>query len=115
MNFFNIYLDKIKKTVIKNKKKLDIADNLALSKITVEVPPEKFNCDFSTNLCLILGKNINQNPRILADKIKDILIDEINHFSSIEIAGPGFLNIKLSTDAWLYIINNSEKNKKTFG
>ena len=115
MNFFNIYLDKIKKTVIKNKKKLDIADNLALSKITVEVPPEKFNCDFSTNLCLILGKNINQNPRILADKIKDILIDEINHFSSIEIAGPGFLNIKLSTDAWLYIINNIEKNKKTFG
>ena len=115
MNFFNIYLDKIKKTVIKNKKKLDIKDNQALSKITVEVPPEKFNCDFSTNLCLILGKSINQNPRILADKIKDILIDEINHFSSIEIAGPGFLNIKLSKDAWLYIINNIEKNKKTFG
>ncbi len=115
MNFFNIYLDKIKKTVIKNKKKLDIEDNLTLDKITVEVPPEKFNCDFSTNLCLILGKNINQNPRILADKIKDILIDEINHFSSIEIAGPGFLNIKLSKDAWLYIINNIEKNKKTFG
>ncbi len=39
MNFFNIYLDKIKKTVIKNKKKLDIKDNQALSKITVEVPP----------------------------------------------------------------------------
>ena len=115
MNFFNIYLDKIKKTVIKNKKKLDIKDNQALSKITVEVPPEKFNCDFSTNLCLILGKSINQNPRILADKIKDILIDEIKHFSSIEIAGPGFLNIKLSKDAWLYIINNIEKNKKTFG
>ena len=46
MNFFNIYLDKIKKTVIKNKKKLDIEDNQALSKITVEVLPEKIYCDF---------------------------------------------------------------------
>jgi Arginyl-tRNA synthetase len=41
--------------------------------------------------------------------MKNILIDEIKHFSSIEIAGPGFLNIKLSTDAWLFIINNIRK------
>ena len=115
MNFYNTYLDKIKKTVIKNKIKLDIKENQVLDKITVESPPEKFDCDFSTNLCLILGKSTSQNPKILADKIKPILISEIKHFSSIEIAGPGFLNIKLSTDAWLFIMNNIEKNKKTFG
>ena len=115
MNFFNIYLDKIKKTVIKNKKNLDLKENQLFSKITVEAPPEKFDCDFSTNICLILGKSTSQNPRNLAEKMKNILIDEIKHFSSIEIAGPGFLNIKLSTDAWLFIINNIEKNKKTFG
>ncbi len=115
MNFFNIYLEKIKKTVIKNKKKLDIKELQILNKITVESPPEKFDCDFSTNISLVLGKSLKQDPRKLADKIKDILIDEIKHFSSIEIAGPGFLNIKLSNDAWLFIMSNIEKNKKTFG
>ena len=115
MNFFNIYLEKIKKTVIKNKKKLDIKELQTLNKITVESPPEKFDCDFSTNISLVLGKSLKQDPRKLADKIKDILIDEIKHFSSIEIAGPGFLNIKLSNDAWLFIMSNIEKNKKNFG
>ena len=36
MNFFNIYLEKIKKTIIKNKKKLDFKDNQILNKIIVE-------------------------------------------------------------------------------
>ena len=40
MNFFNIYLEKIKKTIIKNKKKLDFKDNQILNKIIVEVTPE---------------------------------------------------------------------------
>ena len=70
MNFFNIYLEKIKKTIIKNKKKLDFNDNQILNKIIVESPPEKFDCDFSTNIALILSKKTNQNPRIIADKIK---------------------------------------------
>ena len=115
MNFFNIYLEKIKKSTIKNKKKLNLKENQILNKIIVEVPPEKFNCDLSTNISLILAKSTNQNPKILAEKIKKILIEEIKHFSLIQIAGPGFLNIKLSNDAWLEIIKNIEKNKKTFG
>ncbi len=115
MNFFNIYLEKIKKTVIKNKTKLKFKDNNILDKITVEIPPEKFDRDLSTNISLILAQNTNQNPRNLADIIKEILINDIKHFSTIDIAGPGFLNIKLSTEAWLQIIENIKKNKKTFG
>ncbi len=115
MNFFNTYLEKIKKTIIKNKKKLDFNDNQILNKIIVESPPQNFDCDLSTNIALILGKKTNKNPRIIADKIKTILIDEIKQFSSIDIAGPGFLNIKLSNSAWLHIIKDIEKNKKTFG
>ena len=52
MNFFNIYLRKIKKTIIKNKKKLDLNDNQILNKIIVESPPENFDCDLSTNIAL---------------------------------------------------------------
>tara|TARA_B100001175_G_scaffold22435_1_gene16814 strand:- start:1263 stop:2987 length:1725 start_codon:yes stop_codon:yes gene_type:complete len=115
MNFFNIYLEEIKKTITKNKKKIDLIDKTILNKITIESPPGKFNYDLSTNISLILAKSTNQNPKDLAGKIKKILVKEIKHFSSIDIAGPGFLNIKLSNEAWLHIIKNIEKNKKTFG
>ena len=115
MNFFNIYLEKIKKSTIKNKKKLDFKENQILNKIIVDTPPENFDCDLSTNIALILAKKTNQNPKVIADKIKAILINEIKHFSSIDIAGPGFLNIKLSDDAWFYVIKNIEKNKNNFG
>ena len=54
MNFFNIYLEKIKKSTIKNKKKLDFKENQILNKIIVETPPENFDCDLSTNIALIL-------------------------------------------------------------
>ena len=43
MNFFNIYLEKIKKSIIKNKKKLDLKENQILNKIVVEAPPENFD------------------------------------------------------------------------
>ncbi len=115
MNFFNIYLEKIKKSTIKNKKKLDFKENQILNKIIVETPPDNFDCDLSTNIALILAKKTNKNPKIIAEKIKAILIHEIKHFSSIDIAGPGFLNIKLSNEAWFYVIKNIEKNKKNFG
>tara|TARA_S200000501_G_scaffold54059_2_gene44203 strand:- start:2894 stop:4618 length:1725 start_codon:yes stop_codon:yes gene_type:complete len=115
MNFFNIYLEKIKKTIIKNKKKLNLKDHQILNKIIVESPPENFDCDLSTNIALILAKKTNQNPRIIADKIKAILIGEVKQFSFIDIAGPGFLNIKLSNEAWLDTIKKIEKNKKSFG
>ena len=115
MNYFNIYLEKIKNTVIKNKKKLHFKENKILNKVTLELPPEKFKSDLSSNISLVLGKNTNQNPRILADKIKEILKNNIKHFKTIDVAEPGFLNIKLSSDAWLYIIKNIQKNKKNFG
>ena len=114
MNFFNIYLEKIKKSTIKNKKKLDFKENQILNKIIVETPPENFDCDLSTNIALILAKKTNQNPKIIADKIKAILIHEIKHFSSIDIAGPGFLNIKLSKSALIENINSILSNNENY-
>ena len=67
MNFFNIYLEKIKKSTIKNKKKLDFKENQILNKLIVELPPENFDCDLSTNIALILAKKTNQNPRKIAE------------------------------------------------
>ena len=78
--------------------------------INLEVPPEQFNFDLSCNIAMVLGKKNNIDPKILASKLKDIFLNKINNFSEIDIAGPGFLNIKLSKSALLNNINSILKN-----
>lgn len=60
-------------------------------------PDEQFG-DYATNIALRLGKQLGKNPREVAEAIKA----ELNHpsIAMVEIAGPGFINIKL-TDEWL--------------
>ena len=70
MNFFNIYLEKIKKSTIKNKKKLDFKENQILNKIIVETPPDNFDCDLSTNIALILAKKQTKIQEKLPKKLK---------------------------------------------
>ena len=55
------------------------------------------------------------NPKTLALKLKDIFLAKINNFSEIDIAGPGFLNIKLSKSALLNNINSILNNNKNYG
>ncbi len=57
MNIFEIYLKKIKELVLTLHKNglIQIPENL--NSINVDVPPEKFDCDISTNVAMILAKN----------------------------------------------------------
>ena len=115
MNLFKIYLDEIKKKLIKNKNNLNIKSTDDLKQIIVENPPEKFDFDLSSNAAMVLAKLVKENPRNIAEKLKTILIKEIKDFSHIDIAGPGFLNFKLTNKAWVKIINSIYTSKKKFG
>ena len=98
MNIFNTYLNKIKSSVLKNQKELYIKNVDDFKGVVVETPPLEFNFDLSTNISLILAKTNNLNPRTLAEKIRLIILKEDKSIEKMEIAGPGFLNIKLSND-----------------
>ena len=115
MNIFDNYLSKINKVVLDNKKtlKISILDNL--DKASLEVPPEYFNYDLSSNISLVLGKSNKLNPINLANDIKNLLLKKINHFKKIDIAGPGFLNIKLSKEALIKNINDIFESRDTYG
>ncbi len=115
MNIFENHLSEIK-DLIKSKKKLLALDNIDnLKGVNLEVPPEQFNFDLSCNVAMVLGKKNKINPKSLALKLKDIFKDKISNFSNIEIAGPGFLNIKLSNSALLNNINSILNNDKIYG
>ena len=115
MNFYKIYLLEIQRKLINNKSKIGIFSKKDLENISVEKPPDKFDFDFSSNAAMVLSKKTKQNPKHLAELIKSTMMEGSKEFSSISIAGPGFLNFKLSNLAWLKIIKNILMIKKKYG
>jgi len=115
MNIFQYYLSEIHNLVLNHKDDLKLKNIESLYSITLEVPPEQFNCDLSCNASLILAKSNKLNPKDLVIKLKNLFKDRINHFVSVETAGPGFLNIKLSNEAIIKNINSILENKETYG
>ena len=115
MNIFEEYIKKITTIIDKNKKILKL-DNLNNFKgIVVESPPVDFNFDLSCNAGLVLGKINKINPKEVAKKIKDIILKELKDVESIEIAGPGFLNLKLTNQSLVSNINKILENRKSYG
>ena len=115
MNIFKIYLNQIKKTLLKHKNEINLRSKEDLTNVVVENPPIEFDYDLSSNIAMVLAKIVKENPKNIAERIKNILLREIRDFSDIHIAGPGFLNFRLSNKAWINIINSIYKNKKSFG
>ena len=115
MNIFEKYLNKITTLVLKNKKILELSNFNNFKGVTVEIPPSEFNFDLSCNISLVLGKINKINSKFLADKIKLLIIKELKDFNNIEIAGPGFINLKLADTAVIMNINKILENRKTYG
>jgi arginyl-tRNA synthetase len=67
--------------------------------VTVEPPRDPAHGDLAANAAMVLAKPAGTNPRALADLIKARL-EAIPTITSVEIAGPGFINIRLKPDAW---------------
>ncbi len=115
MNIFENYLSRINRLIQQNKNTLELENIENLKNVNLEVPPEHFNFDLSSNISLVLSKVNKLNPKNLAENIKDLLLKNISDFETIETAGPGFLNIKLSKKGMISNINNILKDKDNYG
>jgi len=69
------------------------------SNVTVEPPRDPSHGDLATNAAMVLAKSAGTNPRALAEAIKPKL-EALPPVRSVEIAGPGFINLRLDPDAW---------------
>ena len=72
---------------------------LDLRSVTVEPPRDTSHGDLATNAAMVLAKPAGMNPRALAQLIEPRLA-ALPHVVSVAIAGPGFLNIRLSDQTW---------------
>lgn len=83
--------------------------------IVVEVPKKREQGDFSTNIAMQLTKVLKDNPRNIAEKIVEVLRKNTNKIKTIEIAGPGFINIYLNDEYVFSGISNVIKQGENYG
>ena len=122
MNIFSDYLIKILKLIQKASNDNQFTLPEKLSRINVDIPPNKFDGDLSTNVAMVLSKPNNAPPMEIAKTISKLLKENDDNIESIEIIKPGFINIKFNHNFWGEFLNNiinqknygstSEENKK---
>jgi arginyl-tRNA synthetase len=72
---------------------------LDLSAVTVEPPRDPLHGDMATNAAMVLAKPAGARPRDIADALQARLSRD-PRLSGVEVAGPGFLNMRLRPEVW---------------
>lgn len=85
--------------------------------VTVEPPRDPDHGDMATNAALVFAKQAGMKPRDLAEKLATELGDLPGEspFEALEIAGPGFLNMRLSAVFWLDQLNAVAREGADYG
>ena len=83
-----------------------------------ELPKQAAHGDWATNAAMQLAKPLKQNPRALGEQLKTALEAQPAYqqwVSAIEIAGPGFLNIRLRPEAKQQVVREVLSTGSAFG
>ena len=88
---------------------LDQAPEAAL-----ERPRDESNGDWASTVAMRLAKQAKKNPRDIAQIIVDHL-PENSMIASVEIAGPGFINVRLTAEVFQGVVKEVREVKEDFG
>ncbi|HYH22742.1 MAG TPA: arginine--tRNA ligase [Azospirillum sp.] len=99
MNIFKTFENDIRKILEDLAVAGTIPAGLDTSRLAVEPPREAAHGDLSTNAAMVLAKPAGMPPRKLAEMLVEKL-KALPDVTSVEIAGPGFVNLRLSPDVW---------------
>ena len=84
------------------------------AEINLVEAPKDTGADFATNIAMNLAKNLKKNPMQIAEEVRgkalELDVADEREISEIEIAKPGFINIKLSDDFYKLELEKYQKN-----
>jgi arginyl-tRNA synthetase len=114
MNIFSDFETRIKNTLetldlVKEKR-----SEIDFARLTVEPPRDPSHGDVATNAAMVLAKPLGTNPRALADIIASALKGD-SDISEVSVAGPGFINIRLSTAYWQRLLATMIEHGTNYG
>jgi len=103
MNIYSEFEKDIKAAVAELGHDNTLPSGMDVSKLTVEAPRDASHGDLATNAAMVLCKQAGMPPRALADILKPA-IENIHGVEGVEIAGPGFINIRLNAIIYLNVL-----------
>ena len=114
MNLFKVFHQDIVATIGRLVEHGKLPAGLDCSKLTAEPPRETAHGDVSTNAAMVLSKPAGMKPRDLAD----LLVGELRSLPSVtsaEVAGPGFINLRLADAFWFNQLSILLKTGTAYG
>ena len=81
--------------------------------IVVEKPKDEKMGDFSTNVAMTMARSERKSPKVIAESVTRYL--DNGELSQVEVAGPGFINIKMSPEFFLERLRNAVALGEDFG
>lgn len=99
MNIFADFTDRVAKTIEALDLRSSSGEALDLSRVAVEPPRDASHGDVATNAAMVLAKTVGENPRALGEKIAKAFEADPD-VAAATVAGPGFVNLKLSDGFW---------------
>lgn len=91
----------------------ELPAGLDTANVTVEPPRDPAHGDMATNAAMVLAKPAGMKPREIADRLAARLTDP--RIAAVEVAGPGFLNLRLSPVVWQGVIRSALQAGTEFG
>ena len=82
----------------------ELPPNLDLSRVTAEPPRDVAHGDVTTNAAMVVAKAAGKAPRVLAEALAKRLAQQPDVLSA-DVAGPGFINLRLKETFWPKILN----------
>ena len=114
MNIFHHFTERVKNAAEAVVKKHDSSADIGLDRILVEPPREASHGDLATNVAMVLAKPLGLKPRDLATRIAVTLAEDPD-IDAAEVAGPGFINLRLRPAYWHGVLRGMIETGATYG
>ena len=92
----------------------DLPEGLNFASVTVEPPRDTVHGDMATNAAMVLAKTSGLKPRDIAKKLASLLLAD-TRVAFAEVAGPGFLNLRLAPKVWENVLSAILQNPEQYG
>jgi len=91
-----------------------LPQGLDFAHVAVEPPRDASHGDMATNAAMVLAKPAGLAPRAIADALA-LRLDKDARISAADVAGPGFLNLRLSNVVWQSVVKAALTDGADFG
>ena len=114
MNIFALFEKRVADALGRLAEQAQIPSGLDVSRVVVEPPRDPSHGDLATNAAMVLAKEARMNPRALAELIVADLKDD-PRVTTVDIAGPGFINIRLTPQVMHEVLRAAVVDAAGFG